>query len=212
MSTGASASARPTIPRIEPNRFSAVAIGSSTGGPRVLEQIIASLPADLPVPIFIAQHMPPRFTESFSVSLDQMSALSVVHAEDGMPIFPGVVYVARGQQHMRIVGSRHATKIQISQEPRALLFKPSADELLRSTAQVYGRATLAVVLSGIGRDGSEGARAVRAVGGMILTQAAETCAVYGMPKTCVELGLSDAALEPTGIRQVIHQLSPSYVG
>ncbi|MCC7409681.1 MAG: chemotaxis protein CheB, partial [Phycisphaeraceae bacterium] len=146
------------------------------------------------------------------VSLDQMSALSVVHAEDGMPIFPGVVYVARGQQHMRIVGSRHAPKIQISQEPQALLFKPSADELLRSTAQVYGRATLAVVLSGIGRDGSEGARAVRAAGGMILTQAAETCAVYGMPKTCVELGLSDAALEPVGIRQVIHQLSPSYAG
>ena len=84
------------IPSFELGRFRAVAIGSSTGAPSLVQQIIASLPADLPVPIFIAQHMPATFTESFAIRLDQTSPLTVIHAEDGMPVFPGTVYVGSG--------------------------------------------------------------------------------------------------------------------
>lgn len=202
--------ANDNIPQFPLGRFKAVAIGASTGGPGYVEQIIAGLPADLPFPIFIAQHLPPHFTATFAAQLDHAGPLTAVQAEDGMPVFPGTVYVGMGHQHMRLRRNLGKVSIEISPQPTELLYKPSADELLRSCAAIYGRNTLAVVMSGIGQDGALGALAVRSAGGVILTQSEHTCAVYGMPKACVINGLSDAQLDPDDIRRAILQLSPEY--
>ncbi len=199
------------IPSIELGRFKAVAIGSSTGGPGLLEEILKGLPADLPLPVFVAQHMPPTFTESFANRLQLSSPLTVVHAQDAMPVLNGTAYIGKGHHHMRVCRTRQAhPNIEVNKEPQELVYKPSADELFRSCAAVYGDGVLAVILSGIGRDGTEGARAVRQAGGMVLTQLGETCAVNGMPRSCVEAGQSDAQLKPDQIRRTILQLSPDY--
>jgi len=199
------------IPRFDLGRFDAVAIASSTGGPCLVEQIVTGLPADLPVPIFIAQHMPPEFTETFSARLDLNSPLTVVHAEDDMRVFAGTAYLGRGHQHMRVCGrSKQTAKIEISKEPEKLVFKPSADELFRSCAKVYGSSTLAIIMTGIGRDGTDGAGEIREAGGMVLTQIRESCVVYGMPRSCEEAGFSDAQLTVDQIRRTILQLSPDH--
>lgn len=198
-------------PEFELNRFKAVAIGSSTGAPNLVQQIIAGLPADMPVPIFIAQHLPPKFTHDMAITMDQRSALTVVEAEDGMPVFPGTVYLGRGRMHMRIVKSKDKRNtVQISDQPANLAYKPSVDELFDSCAEVYGRSVLGIVMTGIGRDGTLGATRIVKAGGVIVTQDKATCAVYGMPRSCDDAGLSSASLDPEGIRQTIHTLSPSY--
>ena len=199
------------IPRFELGRFDAVAIGSSTGGPGHVETILAGLPADMPCPIFIAQHLPATFTESFARHLDLKSPLTVMHAEDDMPVYPGVVFVGRGRQHIRVrrdYGGQR--RIEISPEPVELSYKPAVDELFASCAKIYGPKTLAVVLSGMGHDGTIGARAIHDAGGMVLTQTAATCAVYGMPRSCDEAGLSDASLDSAEICRAIIQLSPQH--
>jgi two-component system chemotaxis response regulator CheB len=200
------------IPRFELGRFKAVAIASSTGGPGIVEKILSGLPADIPFPIFIAQHLPPTFTESFASRLDVASAITVIHAEHDMPVFPGTAYVGRGHQHMRVLQTAYKQKfkIEISDDPKDLLFKPSCDELLKSCAKIYRADVLAIVLTGIGRDGVLGARDIHQAGGVVLTQSAHTCAVYGMPKSCVEAGFSDAQLDPQDISRALLQLSPQH--
>lgn len=197
------------FPRFELGQFAAVAIGSSTGGPNLVQAIVTALPADLPVPLFIAQHLPPAFTESFAATLARESPLAVFHAEDGMPALPGAVYLGRGHQHMRVLrkGAKHF--LEISPEPKALVFRPSADELLASCAAAYAGRALGIVMTGIGRDGVVGAAKLVAAGGTILTQTRETCAVYGMPRACDEAGLSTASLTPDDLRLAILQLAPS---
>ncbi len=199
------------IPLFPLGRFEAIAIGSSTGGPGLVEKIITGLPADLPVPIFIAQHLPPQFTPGYAAQLDRNGALSALHAADGMPVVPGTVYVGVGRQHLRVrkspPGSRHRYELEVSPEPQYLTFKPSADELFRSLVKTYSSKVLAIVMTGIGRDGTEGARAVIEAGGVVLTQSEETCAVYGMPRSVVEAGFSTAVLSPDDIRRAILQLS-----
>jgi two-component system, chemotaxis family, protein-glutamate methylesterase/glutaminase len=198
-------------PQFEPNRFSVVAIGSSTGGPNLVQHMIAGLPADMPVPILIAQHLPPKFTHGMAISMDRSSALTVVEAEDGMPVFPGTVYLGRGRMHMRVYKSTDNRKtIQISDQPIDLAYKPSVDELFDSCADVYSRKTLGIVMTGIGRDGTKGATRIVENGGVIVTQSESTCAVYGMPRSCDEAGLSSASLDPEGLRLMIHRLSPSF--
>jgi len=199
------------IPRFGLGRFDIVAIGSSTGGPGHVETILTALPADTPFPILIAQHLPATFTESFARHMDLKSPLTVVHAEDGMPAHPGVVYVGRGRQHIRIKrDSTGRAGIEISPEPEELLYKPAADELFSSCAKVYGRKALAVVLSGMGHDGVIGAKELYDVGGVILTQSEDTCAVYGMPRCCDEAGISAASLDSPDIARAILQLSPKH--
>jgi two-component system, chemotaxis family, protein-glutamate methylesterase/glutaminase len=199
------------IPNFEPGRFGIVAIGSSTGGPNLVQQMIAGLPADMPVPILIAQHLPPKFTRDLAVSMDQRSALTVVEAEDGQPVFPGTVYIGPGRMHMRVIrGPARKLTIRVSDQPTDLLYKPSVDELFDACAQAYGRGVLGIVMTGIGRDGTQGATRVVKAGGVILTQSRATCAVYGMPRSCDAAGLSSAKLSPEDLRLAIHQLSPSF--
>jgi two-component system, chemotaxis family, protein-glutamate methylesterase/glutaminase len=199
------------IPPFQPNRFKVVAIGSSTGGPTLVQQIIAGLPADMPVPILIAQHLPPKFTHEMALAMDRQSPLTVVEAEDGQPVFPGTVYLGPGRMHTRVVkGLSKRPVIKVSDQPAELLYKPSVDELFDACAQVYGKHTLGIVMTGIGQDGTIGAGKIVQAGGVILTQNKATCAVYGMPRSCDDANLSSARLSPEQLRQAIHQLSPSF--
>lgn len=199
------------IPTLDANGFKVVAIGSSTGGPSVVEEILSGLPADLLVPILVAQHMPANFTGHFAAQLDRATALSVMHAEDGMPVYAGVVYIALGHHHMRIrrlAGDQH--RIEISPQPSHLVYKPSVDELFHSCVKVWHSQVLGVVLTGIGSDGTRGAMEIHSAGGVVLAQSAQTCAVYGMPKNCVTSGAATAQLDPADIAKTILQLSPEH--
>lgn len=198
------------IPAFELQRFDVVAIGSSTGGPGLVESIVAGLPADIRVPIIVAQHMPPSFTESFARTLAQSSPLAVFHAEDGLPVVPGTVYVGRGHNHVRVVRQRQGVRLEVNALPTERVYRPSADELFASCAKVYGGKVLGIVMTGIGQDGVVGAQAVVNAGGMVVTQAKSTCVVYGMPRACDEAGLSSANLNPEEIRRTILQLSPMF--
>ena len=202
------------LPLLHPARFDAVAIGSSTGGPSLVRETLAALPADLPVPILIAQHLPPTFTPSFAAQCDREAAIGVVHAEDGMPVLPGVAYVGVGHQHLRVrrdaMGAGHrAVRLEVSPRPEDRLYKPSVDELMTSCARVYGRKTLGVMLTGIGNDGVHGAKDIIDAGGMLFAQSPETCVVYGMPRSCDQAGLTTASLSPDQIAQALRRLCPS---
>lgn len=192
------------------DRVSAVAFGASTGAPNLLREILIGLPADLRVPIFVAQHMPPRFTESLTHSIARDAALTVYHAEEGMPVLPGVVYIARGHEHMSVWrGAGERPKIHLSKEPESKVYRPSADVLFDSADEVYRGRVLSVVMSGIGNDGVEGATRVFRSGGVVVTQRADTCVIYGMPRACDEAGISSASLTPEEIRHVLMTLTPS---
>lgn len=192
--------------------FDVILIGSSTGGPPVLEQILMALPADLPMPVVVAQHMPRMFTKSMSERLDEECALSVVHAEHEMPLLPGAVYITPGGMHSRVkANSTGRATLIISEEPRGALYKPSVDELFASGAALGAKA-LGIVLTGMGADGAIGAKAMHANRGMVIAQDAESCVVYGMPRAVVEAGAACAQLTPAQICAAVRQLAPSGQG
>ncbi len=185
-----------------------ILIGSSTGGPPVLEQILMALPADLPMPVVVAQHMPRMFTKSISERLDEECALSVVHAEHEMPLLPGSVYITPGGLHSRIKpNAKGRATLIVAEDPKGALYKPSVDELLASGAALGPRA-LGIVLTGMGADGAIGAKAMHASKGIVIAQDAESCVVYGMPRAVVEAGAASAQLTPPQICAAVRQLAP----
>jgi two-component system chemotaxis response regulator CheB len=169
----------------------AVVIAASTGGPRALAHLLPALPGRLGEGTLIVQHMPAGFTGSLAARLDGMSRLHVREAVLGDRLEPGTALVAPGGSHLRLDAARHA---RLTDEPPVGGLRPRADLTIADVVAVWGERTLLVVLTGMGRDGAEGARAVRAAGGRILCEAAETCTVYGMPRAVVEDGLADLVL------------------
>lgn len=170
-----------------------VAIGISTGGPNALARMMPMLPGDLGVPIVIVQHMPPVFTKSLANSLNSKCALTVKEAEDGEAIVPNVAYIAPGGKQMKLVASAdgQARLIKITNDPPENSCKPSVDYLFRSVADYYvGRAT-AVIMTGMGSDGTKGLEVLKRKGAWIIGQDKASCVVYGMPKTPAEKGLLD---------------------
>lgn len=190
-----------------------VVIGSSTGGPPVLEAIIKGLPPDLPVPVVIAQHMPAIFTKSMAERLDERSAVTVLQAESSLPLLPACVYVVQGGRHGVIRRSgvgKHV--LDIVDEPASALYKPSVNELFASCAKAAGRRSLAVVLTGMGDDGAIGGRAIRDAGGRLIAQDAESCVVYGMPRAVAEAGVAEAAMPPSALTLTLAQLGRGAAG
>lgn len=187
-------------------RMDLVVIGSSTGGPPVLETILKELPPDFPCPVVIAQHMPRAFTLSMSQRLDDLCTIAVHHGEHGMPVVPGVAYILPGGLHGRVLRRGKSLVLDISEEPKEALYRPSANELFRSAAEAVGAATVGVMLTGMGDDGLVGAKALHATGAPIVAQDAETCVVYGMPRAVTEAGLVSASLPPTAIGKVLGRL------
>lgn len=192
--------------------FQVVAIGVSTGGPGALLEVIPRLPGDLGVPVLIVQHLIPEFTESLAENLDRLSALGVSLARAGQPLDKGRVYLAPGDRHMVLLPPRPTSTgylppvIGLNNRPPVHGCRPAADVLFKSLAPICGGRTLAVVMTGMGNDGREGVRAIKAKGGYCLTQTEDTCVVYGMPRAVDEAGLSDERVPLDRLAQRIDAL------
>lgn len=159
----------------------AVVIGASTGGPKALVYLISKLPDKIRVPIFIVQHMPKDFTTSFAARLDNESPISVVEAVDGMIIQNDMVYLAPGDFHMTIENNM----IKLNNNEKLHGVRPAVDYLFNSAARVYGERLLGIIMTGMGKDGSEGMCTIKDMGGYNIAQNEETCVVYGMPSSAV---------------------------
>ncbi len=173
-------------------RVSIVAIGSSTGGPKALQNIVSKIPANFPVPIVIAQHMPPAFTGPFAERLNQLSAIHIKEAEKGEPIIKGTAYIAPGGGHMSLLRRKLTeTTIEVSEDRGEYIYRPSVDVLMLSTVENFSGHVLGVILTGLGNDGCKGMKEVKNKGGRTIAESEETCVVYGMPKSVVEAGAAD---------------------
>ena len=174
-------------PRRKPYKL--VAIGTSTGGPVALQRVLTQLPAHFPTPIVLVQHMPAAFTKAFAERLDKLCRITVKEAEDGDVLRPGLALLAPGGKQMMIDG-RGAVKILPGDE--RLNYKPCVDITFGSAAKSYGDKVLAVVLTGMGADGREGARLLKQGGSHVWAQDEASCVIYGMPMAIVKAGLADA--------------------
>jgi len=172
----------------------AVVIGASTGGPRSLDQIIPALPKDFPAPIFLVQHMPPMFTKSLAMRLNSLSSLEVKEAEDGDVVKKGTVYVAPGDFHMGVKVEGGVVKTFLDKSEKINNVRPAVDFTLMKVAEIYKANTIAVILTGMGRDGAKGAFKVKYYSGKVIAEDESTCVVYGMPKAVVEEGYADFVL------------------
>ncbi len=189
-----------------------VLIGSSTGGPPVLEKILTKLPADFPVPLVVAQHMPAMFTKSVAERLDQICAISVVHGDQEMPLHPGTAYITQGGRHGSVLRRGGKLYFSVGDEPASALYRPSVNELFGSAARCGLRGALGVVLTGMGDDGAAGAKELKASGGVVIGQDAASCVVYGMPRAVVESGTAEASMTPEEITALLAGLAPSRSG
>lgn len=180
------------IRRIEPaepdRRGRMLAIAASTGGPAAIHSILAALPGEFPAPVLVVQHIARGFLPGLASWLDGGTSLGVRVATQGEPLRPGMVYLAPDDAHLSVEPGGSARLLATDPVDG---FRPSATVLFRSVAEVYGRATVCVVLTGMGRDGVDGLRAVRERDGRVIAQDEEGCVVYGMPRAAVEAGLAD---------------------
>lgn len=176
-------------------RMSILAIGTSTGGPKALQEILPILPANFPVPIVIAQHMPHNFTGPFAERLDTLSKLKVTEAREGDKLSPGHAYIAPGGHNMRVTHTSGLDNvITISENKEEYIYCPSVDALFKSANETFPGRTLGIVLTGMGHDGLDGAKALKEGGARIFAQNEETCVVFGMPKAVVDAHLADKVL------------------
>ncbi len=190
--------------KILEKRFSAIALGISTGGPLTLNKVIPFLPAEIKIPIFIVQHMPPNFTASLAKRLNAGSKIEVKEAEDGEEVKGGVVYIAKGGVHMNFVKkATGGVYIKLNPEPANSLHKPSVDEMISSAVNVYGKDVLGIIMTGMGKDGLIGIQKLKAKGGYAVAQNKESCVVYGMPKAIVDEGLADVVAPIEKITELI---------
>lgn len=175
-------------------RIDAVVIGTSTGGPNALTQVLPKLAADFPVPILIVQHMPAGFTARLAERLDQLSKLSVVEAADGMPIVPGRAYLAPGNFHLTVQKKGASLYVKLNQEAPECSCRPAVDVLFRSAVQNWRGNLLSVVLTGMGQDGMKGCELIQEAGGTILSQDEASSVVWGMPGAVCRAGLAHEVL------------------
>lgn len=175
-------------------RCEIVAVAASTGGPVALHQLLSGLPAGFPLPIVVTQHMPKGFTELFAKRLDAACGLTVVEGADRLELRPGLVAIAPGGSHLLVRRRGGGTFCELSDAPPVLSVKPSANIMFSSVLDEFGGNVLGVILTGMGRDGADGALALHERGAHIIAESRETCVVYGMPRAAVELGAVDELL------------------
>ena len=178
-----------------PTAVDIVVIGASTGGPQALKALTGALPADFPVPVAMVLHMPLGYTEMYAQKLNEISALTVIEAAGNEQVTPGMVFLAPAGRHLVFVREAGGTvRTRLTSHPLDTPHRPAVDVLFQSAADVFGERVLGVVMTGMGADGREGSAWIKAKGGRIITEAEETCVVYGMPRSVVEAGLSDEAV------------------
>jgi two-component system chemotaxis response regulator CheB len=165
-------------------------IGSSTGGPQALQTVLSQLPDNLPVPVVVAQHMPPNFTKALAQRLHDTCKPTVVEAADGMQLTKGTVYISPGGMQTRIT----ATELKVSPDQGESLYKPSVDVLAESARAAFGKNVLGVMLTGMGADGAAEFAKLRKLGAYNISQDQASCVVYGMPRSLVEHGGADEVL------------------
>ncbi|MDQ8699891.1 chemotaxis response regulator protein-glutamate methylesterase [Hyphomicrobium sp. LHD-15] len=165
-------------------------IGSSTGGPQALQTVLSQFPDNLPVPVVIAQHMPPNFTKALAQRLNDTCKPTVVEAADGMPLTKGTVYISPGGMQTRV----SASELKVAADQGESLYKPSVDVLTESARAAFGKNVLGVMLTGMGADGAIEFAKLRKLGGYNISQDQASCVVYGMPRSLVEHGGADEVL------------------
>src|SRR5208337_3248397 len=181
-----------------------VAIGTSTGGPKALQQILPMLPADLPVGLLIVQHMPLGFTGPFARRLNGLCKIAVQEAAQGDRISPGVAYIAPAGQHATVERqSPSALRIHLSSSPQGTLHIPSVDVTMLSVAESCRALSMGIIMTGMGADGLQGMKAIAHEGGVTLGQDEASCTVYGMPRSCAEAGVLQRVVPLAGIPEQI---------
>lgn len=181
-----------------------VIIGTSTGGPAALHEVLPQLPAGIRAGILVVQHMPAGFTRSLAQRLNDISSIEVKEGEPGDPILEGRALIAPGGHHMVVTGSRC---IDLNQEPPRHGVRPAVDVTMESAVPVYGTALVGVVLTGMGYDGAKGMHLIKRAGGRTVAEDASTCVVYGMPRVVVEMGCADRVVPlPQVARSVLELL------
>jgi two-component system, chemotaxis family, protein-glutamate methylesterase/glutaminase len=196
-------------PTEKPGPTRLIAFGVSTGGPNALRKVFAEFPPDIPAPIVVVQHMPAGFTEEFAKSLDKICSLSVRQAEDGALAEAGTIHVAPGNKHLSVERRHQGALLRLSDDPPKNGHRPSVDVLFHSVAKEYGNTALAVIMTGMGRDGAEGMAAIRKRGGRTVGQDQETSIVYGMPRVAYEMGAVERQVPLSQIAQVVGELVSS---
>jgi len=171
--------------------FREIVLGVSTGGPLSLQKVVPMISAKINAPMFIVQHMPPKFTKSLADRLNSMSELEVKEAEPNEPVRNNVVYIAPGGFHMGVKKNGVGSVIDISEHPSETLHRPSVDVMFESVVGMYGKHTLSIIMTGMGKDGFEGIKNLKNLGGYCIAQNAESCIVYGMPRAVIEGGYAD---------------------
>ena len=187
------AEAKPVITqsgRHRPNghEIKAIGIGISTGGPSALQVLFACLPAEIPVPILVVQHMPPHFTASLARRLDSNSRLNIKEAVHGETVLPGCVYIAPGGMNMLI---NKRMRIELNERDEGEMFKPSVDILLASMVESFDKNCIGIIMTGMGNDGLRGLKYLNKAGGYIISQDVETSVVAGMPRSVIDAGIVD---------------------
>jgi two-component system chemotaxis response regulator CheB len=171
-----------------------LAIGVSTGGPTALGEMLPSFPASFPLPVLLVQHMPPLFTRLLAERLNASCPLTVEEASQGQAVEAGKILIAPGDFHMKVASSAAGVRICLDQSPRQNFCRPAVDALFASVAELYGGAVLAVILSGMGRDGLHGVELLKARGARVLVQDEASSVVWGMPGAVANAGLADRVL------------------
>ena len=179
------------LPKGGRQKFELVAVGSSTGGPPALQKILSMLPRELPFAVLISQHMPKGFTKTFAERLNRMFPFAVREASDGEVVVPNTVLIAPGGMNMLTVQVRDQVIIRLKQPLKEEKYIPSVNVMLVSVARVYGNRALAVILTGMGNDGSQGVKKIKESGGGVLAEAEESAVVFGMPREAIATGAVD---------------------
>jgi two-component system, chemotaxis family, protein-glutamate methylesterase/glutaminase len=191
------------VPSLLPRGIEAIGIGASTGGIVAINALLLALPRRIDCPIFVTQHLPGGFMTFFAEQLARATGRRVVVAEDGTRVERGYVYVAPGEAHLRLTMLSGKAHIMLDRSPSPVGACPSVDPMMVSLAEVYGSGACAVMLSGMGRDGLEGVRDVRRLGGLVLAQDVGSSVVWGMPGAVTRDGLAEAVLDPEQLGHLI---------
>jgi two-component system, chemotaxis family, protein-glutamate methylesterase/glutaminase len=178
-------------------------IGTSTGGPQALTRLLTALPGDFPLPIAVALHIPEGYTSALAKRIHDGAALEVVEAHEGLALQPGRAVIARGGSHLRVTMLDGTPRCTLSRVPADSLYFPSVDVLFGSAADHLGRGVVGLVLTGMGDDGSRGAARIREAGGLVFTESASSCIVYGMPRCVAEQGNSDGEAPLDGLSALL---------
>ena len=187
------------------NNYKSIAIGISTGGPLSLQKVIPNFSGRLNVPIFIVQHMPPKFTQSLANRLNGMSKLDVKEAAEGEIVKKGTVYIAPGGHQLKVRKNNMGNVVvHISENPSNVLHKPSVDVMMESVLSIYGKDTLGIIMTGMGHDGLNGIKQLKSLGGHCIAQDEQSCVVYGMPKAVVDENLADVVASLEKIPEIVN--------